>query len=847
MSEANGVPQLNKEIDAFWSQPAEQLLGRLDSSADGLTEAEAQNRLETTGPNVLRVRQRAGAFTLFLNQFKSPIVLILLFAAVMSLLLKDWVDAAVVLLIIVGSAILSFVQEYNASTAIQKLQDQVSVKADVIRDGKAASIGVEQIVPGDVALLSAGSLVPADGVVLESLDCYVNQAVLTGETFPVAKMAGTTAANAGLAERTNCVYMGTNVRSGSARVLVVKTGKETAYGQIAGKLALRPPETDFERGIRRLGYLLSEVMLVLVLGIFLFNVLTSKPVVESLLFSLALAVGLTPQLLPAIININLSRGAQAMAQSGVIVRRLASIENFGSMDILCTDKTGTLTEGVVKLDGAMDLSGEPSDHVFELAYLNAYFQTGLSDPLDDAIVAYGVVDVQGFEKRAEIPYDFSRKRLSVIVEDSDDRRLISKGALHNVLETCSSAGEEQRLSGVVLADIEQRFTEWSGQGYRVLGVAEKVIGERERYSAADETNMAFAGFLLFFDPPKPGVKETVADLASLGVGLKIITGDNRLVALHTADDIGLQVSGVITGQELDELSSEALWQKIEHVNLFTEVDPNQKERIIDALQKTGHVVGYMGDGVNDAPSLHTADVGISVDQAVDVAKEAADFVLLEKDLNVLHQGIIEGRKTFTNTMKYIFMATSANFGNMFSMAGASLFLPFLPMLPKQILLINFMTDLPEMTIATDNVDVERTQQPQHWDIRFIWRFMLIFGTLSSLFDFMTFGFLTFVLKADETTFHSGWFVESVVSAIMVVFVLRTQRTLFQSRPGRALMMMSTAVALAALIIPYSPLAGILSFTPLSPQILVVLMLLVVLYLAAAETVKRWFFGHYGQS
>ena len=847
MATAKNAPHQRKESDTYWSQPAEQLLDRLDSGRNGLTEVEAQSRLETAGPNVLQARRQDGAITLFLNQFKSPIVLILLFAAVMSLLLKDWVDAVVVLLIIIGSAILSFVQEYNASTAIQKLQDQVSVKADVLRDGTTAEIAVEEIVPGDVVLLSAGSLVPADGVVLESLDCYVNQAVLTGETFPVAKTAGATVAGAGLAERTNCVFMGTNVRSGSARVLVVKTGKETAYGQIAGKLALRTPETDFERGIRRLGYLLSEVMLVLVLGIFLFNVLTSKPVVESLLFSLALAVGLTPQLLPAIININLSRGAQAMAASGVIVRRLAAIENFGSMDILCTDKTGTLTEGVVKLDGAMDLSGQPSDYVFQLAYLNAYFQTGLSDPLDDAIVASDSMEVQGFQKRGEIPYDFSRKRLSVIVEESSGRRLISKGALQNILVICSSAGEDQALSDVLRGDIEQRFTEWSGQGYRVLGVAQKVIGDREHYSAADEKNMAFAGFLLFFDPPKAGVKETVADLAELGVQLKIITGDNRLVALHTAGDIGLEAGGVITGQELDELSSEALWQQVGQVNLFAEVDPNQKERIIDALQKTGHVVGYMGDGVNDAPSLHTADVGISVDQAVDVAKEAADFVLMEKDLNVLHQGIIEGRKTFTNTMKYIFMATSANFGNMFSMAGASLFLPFLPMLPKQILLINFMTDLPEMTIATDNVDVERTQQPQHWDIRFIWRFMLVFGTLSSIFDFLTFGFLFYVLKADEATFHSGWFVESVLSAIMVVFVLRTQRRFLQSRPGRPLMIMSTAVALAALIIPYSPLAGIMGFTPLSPQILAVLMLLVVLYLAAAETVKRWFFRHYGQS
>ena len=416
--------------------------------------------------------------------------------------------------------------------------------------------------------------------------------------------------------------------------------------------------------------------------------------------------------------------------------------------------------------------------------------------------------------------------------------------MSNVLETCTNTGENQPLDAESRAVIEQQFGEWSEQGYRVLGVADKVVDARERYSRAEEEGLRFAGFLLFFDPPKPGVKETVTDLAELGVALKIITGDNRLVALHTAQDIGLEIKGVLTGAELDSLTSEALWGRIDQVNLFAEVDPSQKERIIAALRKTGHVVGYMGDGINDAPSLHTADVGISVDQAVDVAKEAADFVLMRKDLSVLHQGIIEGRKTFANSMKYIFMATSANFGNMFSMAGASIFLPFLPMLPKQILLINFLTDLPEMTIATDNVDPEQALRPQHWDIGLIRRFMLIFGPLSSLFDFMAFGLLYYVLKADEATFHSGWFVESVLSAIFVVFALRTRRSFFRSRPGRALMIASVAVALVALALPYSPLASVLGFTALSPKMLLPLFVIVVLYLASAELVKRWFFRRY---
>lgn len=844
MPKVNDASIASTDAKPYWNQPAAELLAQLEGSAEGLKSTEAEARLARVGPNVLQAKKQATALGLFLNQFKSPIILILLFAALVSLVLKDWVDATIVLLIVLGSAILSFIQEYNASTATQKLQAQVSLKATVMRDGQALPIQAEEIVPGDIVLLSAGSLIPADGILLEAQDCFVNQAVLTGETFPVEKITGVVPAQASLTDRTNCVFMGTNVRSGSAKILVVQTGKATAFGQIAEKLALRAPETDFERGIRRLGYLLTEVMLLLVLGIFIFNVLTQKPIVQSLLFSLALAVGLTPQLLPAIININLSRGAQAMAASGVIVRRLASIENFGSMDVLCTDKTGTLTEGVVQLDGALGLDGQSSAEVFQLAYLNAFFQTGLSNPLDEAIIAHEEIATQAYQKLSEIPYDFTRKRLSVIIQDEAGCQLIAKGALSNVLEACTNTGENQPLDAESRAAIEQQFSDWSEQGYRVLGVADKVVDAQERYSRADEQGLRFAGFLLFFDPPKPGVKETVTDLAELGVALKIITGDNQLVALHTANDIGLHVSGVLTGADINALSSEALWQKIAQVNLFAEVDPSQKERIIDALQKTGHVVGYMGDGINDAPSLHTADVGISVEQAVDVAREAADFVLLRKELSVLHQGIVEGRKTFANSMKYIFMATSANFGNMFSMAAASLFLPFLPMLPKQILLINFLTDLPEMTIATDNVDPEQTLRPQHWDIGQIRRFMIIFGPLSSVFDLLTFGLLFYVLKADEATFHSGWFVESVLSAMLVVFALRTRRPIFRSRPGRALMIATAIVALVALILPFSPLAGVLGFSPLPLKFLLALLIIVILYVASAEVVKRWFFRRY---
>jgi Mg2+-importing ATPase len=727
--------------DPFWATPVDDVLGKVNSSAGGLSQVHAQEILGLVGPNSIQSKERVTPLGLFLNQFKSPIVLILIFATIISAFLKDWVDAVIILLIVLGSALLSFFQEYNANNSAEALRAQVSLKTEVLRDGKPASISTEDIVPGDVVLLSAGSLIPADGLVFEAKDFFVNQAVLTGETFPVEKKPGVVAENAGLSERTNVVFMGTNVRSGSAKVLIVQTGTQTAFGQVAERLTLRPPENEFQHGIKKLGYLLTEVMFVLVLGIFFFNVLLHKSVIDSLLFSIALAVGLTPQLLPAIININLSKGSQAMAEGGVIVRRLESIENFGSMDVLCTDKTGTLTQGVVHLDGAVDISGNPSEQVHLYAYLNAHMQTGLPNPMDEAIVHQGAEGAGAFEKLDEIPYDFVRKRLSVVVtRDSISHYMVTKGALDNVLAVCSRVQTEDGESALddgQLAQIRGRFERWSAQGYRVLGVATKTVGAQEHsYSTTDETDMTFAGFLLFFDPPKEGVRTTIESLAKLGVTLKIITGDNALVARHTGQVIGLGDFKVLGGSELDDLRDEALWHTVEETTIFAEVDPNQKERIILSLKKRGHVVGYMGDGINDAPSLHSADVGISVENAVDVAKEAADMVLLKQDLDVLHKGIIQGRKTFANTLKYVFMATSANFGNMFSVAGASLFLPYLPMLPKQILLINFLTDLPEMTIASDNVDDVFVERPHRWNIAFIRRFMLVFGPLSSLFGFI---------------------------------------------------------------------------------------------------------------
>jgi Mg2+-importing ATPase len=833
----------------YWSLPQAELLATLGSSPQGLSEDIVQQRLEQYGHNLLVTKEKTVPLKIFLGQFKSPIVLILLFATAVSMFVQEWIDAIIILAIVLGSALLSFYQEYNASNAVEKLKSQVSLKTSVIRAGHRTEILAEEVVPGDIVLLSAGSLIPADGVLLEAQDFFVNQAVLTGETFPSEKEIGPVAEGANLTERTNCVFMGTNVRSGSANALVVQTGERTAFGQIADSLNLRPPETEFERGVHHFGLLLAEMMLIMVVLVFSFNVYLKKPILDSLLFSIALAVGLTPQLLPAIIGVNLSKGSQAMAKAGVIVRKLNAIENFGSMDVLCTDKTGTLTLGVVKLDGALDPLGGKSARVIRLAYLNAALQTGLANPLDEAIIAQGDPGTTGVDKVAELPYDFVRKRLTVLVEDEGKIQMITKGALNNVLAVCGYLRLGDKvipLDTEHLTQVGSRFADWSGQGFRVLGVAVKPLIEVCACKPDDEADMIFEGFLLFFDPPKPGVQETITRLSELGVDLKIITGDNKLVALHTAEAIGIPLTGVLTGSELNDLSDEALWNAVETTNLYAEVDPNQKERIITAVQKRRHVVGYLGDGINDAPSLHAADVGISVDSAVDVAKEAADFVLLKHDLDVLRQGIILGRTTFANTMKYIFVTTSANFGNMFSMAGASLFIPFLPLLPFQVLLTNFLTDFPAITIANDSVDQEMVVKPRRWNIAFIRKFMITFGMVSSAFDYLTFGLLLVVLKASQDTFRTGWFLESVMTELLIMLVIRTQRPFFQSKPGKGLFYSTMTVGLITLTLPFIPgLNKLLGFTPLPWSLMLALIGITLVYIFLNEITKRTFYKRVG--
>jgi len=833
---------VSHDLSAFWSIPSDELLRLLDTKEMGLDENEAERRLRRYGANLLKPRRKSYPILLLLAQFNSPIIVLLIIAAGLSYYLHQMTDALIILVIIFLSGLLGFWQERNASDAVARLLAMIKIRSSVLRSGTLKDVFVEHVVPGDIIELRAGDIVPGDSRILQSKDLFVNEATLTGETYPAEKMPKDLDRDTPLSKRINSLFMGTSVVSGAAKALVIHTGKDTEFGHVSQRLKLQKPETDFERGVKHFGYLLLEITMLLVVIIFAINVYLARPIADSFLFSLALAVGLTPQLLPAIISINLAHGAREMASHKVIVKRLNSIENFGSMDILCTDKTGTLTEGTVRLHSVQDLEGKEREEVFLLAYINAFFETCFSNPIDKAILSYRKLDVSSFKKLDEVPYDFIRKRLSILISNGDEHIIVTKGALVDILDICTSAAFAQEVVDIssVKDQIDARFQELGGEGFRVLGLAKKAV-ETDVIHARDENEMTFLGFLVFFDPLKDGIVETISDLNQLGIKLKIITGDNRLAATSISKKLGLLGDRILTGREIGRESDEALQRLVQEVNIFAEVEPNQKERLILALRKTGDVVGYMGDGINDASALYAADIGVSMQSAADVAKEAADIVLLEKDLSVLTKGVIEGRKTFSNTMKYIFMATSANFGNMFSMALLSLFLPFLPLLPTQVLLTNFLTDLPETTIAGDRVDPELVSHPMRWSIGFIRRFMMVFGLLSSFFDFLTFGALLFLLQASMDQFRTGWFMESVVSASVVVLVIRTRRPFFRSSPSIYLLFATPLSCLLALIVPYTPLAEIFGFSSISIKFILIILLIVISYLFVAEIVKRLFY------
>ncbi len=837
--------------DAWWRRPLADLQRELAADGRALTGDEAAARLARYGSNVFR-KDRARPIVLeFLLRFRNPLVLILLAASAVSAATGETASFVIVFLLVLFSVTLDFVQERRAAHAAEALRQSVAVRARVERAGAAREIDVTLIVPGDVVLVSAGDLIPADARVLEARDFFVRQALLTGEPYPVEKRPGDTPEAEDLVDATGTVFMGTSVISGSARLLVARTGEATAMGAIAGELDTTPPPTSFEIGARRFGLLIMRMTVLLVLFALLANALLGRPWLESFMFAVALAVGLTPELLPMVISVTLAHGARRMAAKRVVVKRLSAIEDLGSMDVLCTDKTGTLTEGRIRLEQHEDAAGRESERVLEFAYINSAFETGLKSPLDDAILAHTHIDISRWKKIDEVPFDFERRRVSVLADEGAEgsgRALVVKGAPEDILALCvdyEDGTQSLPLDESTRARLAGRLDELGDQGFRVLGIAWKPVPADHPHAVVDdETGLTFCGFAGFLDPPKESAAEALAQLAATGVQVKVVTGDNEHVTRYVCARLGVpnvDRHAALTGADIARLDDAGLQAVVEQTTLFCRVNPAQKNRIILALKARGHVVGYLGDGVNDAPPLHSADVGLSVESAVDVAREAADMILLDRDLRILREGVMEGRRTFANIMKYIMMGTSSNFGNMFSMAAASLFLPFLPMLPVQILLNNMLYDVSEVPIPTDRVDDAEVLRPRNWDMRFIRDFMWGVGPVSSLFDFLTFFILLKVFEADQALFQTGWFVESLATQVLVIFVIRTRGSPLASRPAPLLVAAALAVAAIAALIPWTPLASYFGFVPLPLAFYGVVAAMVAIYLVLVQWVKRRFY------
>ena len=832
----------------FWQIALADLERELGTDRTGLSSAEAALRRLRYGPNALEERRRLSLPLKFLSRFRNPLVIILLVAAGVSALTGDLTSFIIISTIVLMSAALDTVQEFRAEQAAEALKVSVALKELVLRDGKEVTVLGDDLVPGDVVLLAAGDLVPADGRLLEARDFFVNEALLTGESYPSEKDARDEGVDSPeVASATNAAFMGSSVMNGSARLMVWGTGLATQLGQISSSLRRAPPPSALDQGAHRFGMLIVRFTGALVLFVLLINLLFHRPWLESFLFAVALAVGLTPELLPMIISVTLARGAIRMAKVQVIVKRLGAIHDLGSMDVLCTDKTGTLTEAKISLERQVALSGADSPHVLDLAWLNSHFQAGLRNPLDAAIIESGPPRGAGWAKIDEVPFDFQRRRVSVLVEHEGRRLLVTKGAPEDVIKLATRYEEPDKpellsLDEAARVRAAKVFEGLSAAGFRALGVAWRELEpNRARAAVADEQQLVFAGFVVFSDPPKASAGAAIAALGAKGVGVKILSGDNERVTQHVCAALGIPITGLLTGTEIEALDDEALAARLEETNLFCRVTPVQKNRIILSLRHRGHVVGYLGDGINDAPSLHTADVGISVESAVDVAKDAADIILLRQDLGVLERGVTEGRRAFGNIMKFIMMAMSSNFGNMFSMAGATLILPFLPMLPVQILLNNLLYAVSEMPIPLDAVDSEITEKPEHWDMRFIRNFMLVMGPVSSIFDFLTFGLLLLVFHANEALFQTGWFIELLATQVLVIFVLRTRRNPLKSRPHPLLATTSIAVVVLAVVLPFTPLGSWFGFVPPSATFLLAIAGLTVSYLLLAQGAKWAFY------
>ena len=834
-------------LHGFWDRPLRDLLELLQATPAGLTSDEATRRLRLYGPNSFVRESRFAGLVGFLRFLANPLVIILLVASAITLGLGDPVGGLIIIAMVLFSVLLNFFMEFQARHAVEEIRKQVATTATVLRDGQEQELPIAELVRGDIVRLNAGDLVPADARLLQAKDLHVRESTLTGESLPVEKTANDLPEGKhGVADASNRVFLGTAVQTGIGTAVIVCTGRDTAFGEIAQRLVMRPPETEFGRGIRHFGLMITRVIMALVLFVLLVNIVFKRPLLESFLFSVALAVGMTPEMMPMIITVTLAQGARRMARKKVLVKQLAAIEDFGSVEILCSDKTGTLTEGEIVLYRHVDVHGKDDDSVLRFIFLNSYFEAGIKSALDDAILKHEHPAIVEYEKVDEIPFDFNRKRLSVVVRRGDEHLLITKGEAESIFAICQSVtidGVPQPFDDSRRGEAAESFQNLSADGYRTLGVAVRQVTKQDVYTPVAEQGMTLAGFAAFLDPPKEGILSVLETLKQNGVAVVIMTGDNQYVTQKVARDVGLGADRIVTGNQVDTMDDAAVAYQAENGAIFARVSPEQKNRIILALKARGHVVGYMGDGINDAPSLHTADVGISVVNGVEVAKDAAKIILLEKDLAVLNDGVIEGRRSFANIMKYIIMGTSSNFGNMFSMAAASLFLPFLPMLPTQILLNNFLYDVSQISIPSDNVDPALLHRPKRWQIAFIRQFMLIIGPISSIYDFLTFGVLLWVFHASTNAplFRTGWFVESLATQTLVVFVIRTAGSPLKSHPSRPLLISVAAVVAIAAVLPYTPVGSLLRFTPLPVSMLAAIAFLAATYLLVVQAVKSWFY------
>jgi len=822
------------EVKELLSIPLEELYKKLETSENGLSEEEAKRRLEIYGFNEVK-KKRITFFQMLLLHIFNPIILLLLFASILSFFLGEKIDSMIILIIIGISLTLDLIQEHKASKAAEMLKERVSVTATVIREGKRREVKVSELVPGDIIVLSAGDIVPADCRVIFAKDFFVDESSLTGESYPVEKDAN----------KNNLLMMGSSVMSGSAIAIIIATGTQTEYWKIV-KGVERVTETEFERSLRRFGYMILQVSFVLIIFVFAINALFKRSILESLLFSVALAVGLTPSLLPLILTLNLSSGAIRMSKKGTIVKKLSSIQNFGSMDVLCIDKTGTLTKNKITLVKYVDIKGKESEEVLLYSYLNATFQTGMKNPLDEAILEYKKLDISNFKKVDEIPFDYVRKRTSIVTQNNGKRILITKGAFESILPICTKIKVNEKiveLNKNLEKEVYQTFKNISSEGFRVLGIAFKEVDEKEIYTKEDENEMIFFGFIAFYDPPKESAKEVIKLVEEAGIEIKILTGDDEFVTRKICEILGFKIKGkIIHGEEIPKMTDEALERIVEKCNVFVRLTPAQKNRIVNALRKR-HVVGFLGDGVNDAPSIKQADIGISVENAVDVAKEAADIILTTNDLKVLYDGVIEGRKTIENTSKYIKMNVSSNFGNMLSVAIGSLFLPFLPMLPTQILLNNLLYDISQLSLPLDNVEKNVVKKPRKLNVNFLKKFMVIFGPISSVFDILVFIILLTIVKVSEHVFQTAWFIESLATQTLVIFLIRTTVVpFFKSKPNKILTINILLVILATILIPYSPFAIFFKFESLSLNLLLIIFAIVITYLIVVEVVKVIFYS-----